>query len=172
MIDSRWRLSIHEAAHAATAIALGGSVTSLVLGATRGECLNSELSLFESATVAAAGPESELLFLDCAPPSLPPVEPSGEQADNIAVADERIDGPFCGVPTFRISDHEHVAMWAIRDHEDDPAKWPGRVYFIRNLARNIVIDNGSLVLEIATALYSRSVLNSTDIDALLKRKVA
>lgn len=170
-MNNRWKTAIHEAAHAAAAIALGGTVTRASLGDDgSGLCYCEVDTNTDQAFLTAAGPIAEELLADTPSPAdeFETVQPATPRILPLILSET--DRQFIAAKDASrgkdsLSDDRFLALWAINGCENQPERWAERVAFANHIARQIVGDHRDEIIRIATALFFRQTIFQAEIEA-------
>jgi hypothetical protein len=171
MTNERWSTACHEAGHAVAGLALGGQCNGLLLHLDGGSAFVVGLYQDREAYMIAAGKEAERLANEFDAPTCEPI-PLDEVASNPPTEGDRTFAQWTtvanvpGVNNGSVSDDRSLALWAIGGRESEPDTWTRRLAIARHVADEIVEQNATAIVRIASALFQKGALTAPEIRSL------
>lgn len=175
MTNDRWSTACHEAGHGVASLALGGQCNGLLLHVDGGAAFVDGLFQDREAYMIAAGPAAERLANEFDVPACEPI-PLDEVASNPPTEGDRTFAQWTtvanvpGVNRGSVSDERNLALWAITGRESEPDTWTRRLALARHVADQIVQQNATAIVRIATALFQKGALTGPEIKTLYEQE--
>ncbi|MBX3420536.1 MAG: hypothetical protein KF752_03165 [Pirellulaceae bacterium] len=171
--NERWRLAVHESAHAVAAVLLGGKCTGVLVKQSCGVAFVSQLCVDRDALCYAAGPAAESLATEFDPPS--EIERTADELTNTQLptsTDEHFRrhcafADFDELPRGLQQDCQHVARWCVTGHEENPHIWANRYFYLQRRATDFVEQNKEAIIAVAESLYRQTALSGDEISKIL-----
>ncbi|MDZ4685021.1 MAG: hypothetical protein SH850_08015 [Planctomycetaceae bacterium] len=168
-LTDRWRLALHESAHAAVTISLGGQCRGMAIHGGRGGAGIEGLTPRRHAIATASGPAAERLSSRFPIPSEAPAADRPLTVDEVlANADDvRVmlasDSARPAEERQIESDARTIAIWAITANETLPHTWAERVADVHRAAAELIEVNCSAIVRLAEGLFIGGSLNEAEV---------
>lgn len=170
MSDTFWLLCLHEAGHAAVALALGYRVTTVFARPDGGLSQDTATSMTDCALITAAAEAAEQLLSSEPPPER--TERTAQQPARFATIATNDVIRMLTTPSGNDapepipSDARQLALYAIDGIENEPERWTERLNFVKAYAARIVEQQRGKILILARELYQQHFISGRQMESL------